>query len=453
MPPDDQVRSWVLVYYTEDRKLTPDKYWKDFGKRVHEVVKPLMKPNDDVRAAATAAIGDATTPEQKLERLYEYCRTKIRNSSNDASGLTGEERDKLKTNKSPSDTLKRGVGDGSDIDLLFASMATAAGFDARVALTAERSKIFFDPTFTDPYFLRPSSIAVRVGDAWRFFNPGYNYLPPGMLRWQEEGTATLVTDPKEAQFVTTPITGPQQSLEKRTARFRLDEDGTLEGDVRIEFTGQAGVEMKEYNDEDSPAEREETLRNRIKGRMSTAELSDIKIENVTDSVKPFVYAYHVRVPGYAQRTGKRLFLQPAFFQHGLGPLFPTSGRKNDIYFNYPWSEEDDIEIELPRGYALDNAEAPAKFGANELSQYEPRMSITTDGRTLVYQRKFFFGGVKGGSGMIAPFPVNTYAQLKRYFDELHKQDNHTIAIKQGAATPAAPPPATSTGAVAKPPSN
>ena len=29
----------------------------------------------------------------------------------------------------------------------------------------------------------------------------------------------------------------------------------------------------------------------------------------------------LRVPGYAQRTGKRLFLQPALFQHGVAPLF------------------------------------------------------------------------------------------------------------------------------------
>ena len=54
-----------------------------------------------------------------------------------------------------------------------------------------------------------------------------------------------------------------------------------------------------------------TFRDLIKEQMSTAEISNIKIENVTDPAKPFVYAFHVRVPGYAQRTGKRLFLQPA----------------------------------------------------------------------------------------------------------------------------------------------
>ena len=103
-------------------------------------------------------------------------------------------------------------------------------------------------------------------------------------------------------------------------------------------TGTWRVERKEWDDDDSPAQREETLKEGVKARLSTAELTDIRIENVTDPVKPFTYIYHIRVPGYAQRTGKRLFLQPAFFQRGVGPLFATSSRHHAIYFNYPWSE-------------------------------------------------------------------------------------------------------------------
>jgi hypothetical protein len=97
------------------------------------------------------------------------------------------------------------------------------------------------------------------------------------------------------------------------------------------------------------------LRDRIKEHLTTAELSNIHLEGVTEPAKPFSYSYDIRVPGYAARTGKRLFVQPAFFQHGLGPLFPTSVRKHDIYFNYPWVEQDEVTIELPQGFILDNA--------------------------------------------------------------------------------------------------
>ncbi len=149
-----------------------------------------------------------------------------------------------------------------------------------------------------------------------------------------------------------------------------------------------------------------------------------------DPVKPFVYAFHIRVPGYAQRTGKRLFLQPAFFERGRGALFTSADRKNMVYFNYPWSEQDDVEFELPTGFALDNADAPAPFAAGAICKYDVALAVTKDRRQLVYRRKFFFGG--GGNGLL--FPATSYPQLKLLFDMLHKSDDHTITLKQGAAT-------------------
>ena len=221
---------------------------------------------------------------------------------------------------------------------------------------------------------------------------------------------------------------PEKSLEKRSGKFTLLEDGTLEGDVRIEYTGHLGYDKKEYNDDDSPAQREETLRNSVKARMSTAELSDIKIENVTDPIKPFTYTYHVRVPGYAQRTGKRIFLQPGFFSHGAGPIFSATERKNEIYFHYPWSEEDHLSIALPAGYALDNADVPAPI-TPEMTQNACAETIKmgSDGHTLVYDRKFFFGG----QGSIL-FPVRSYSAIKQLFELLSQANEHTITLKQSA---------------------
>jgi hypothetical protein len=433
MPPHYAVRPWMLVYYSEDKKLQPERFWKEYGKQIYEGTKANLKVNDEVRKAATEIIGDASTPEQKLERLFDYCRIKIKNIYDDASGFTAADRAKMKENKTPADTLKRGMGTGGDIDLLFAALATAAGFEARLANLSDRSDFFFDKNFPDPYFIRASNIAVKVGDQWRFFDPASVYVPFGMLRWQEEGQEALLSDPKDPVFVTTTMSQPERSLQKRTARLRLSDDGTLEGEVRIEYTGHTAAEMKELNDDDSPAEREETLKQAVKSRLSTAELTDIHIENVTDPVKPFVYTYHVRVPGYAQRTGKRLFIQPAFFQYNIGPLFSTSERKHEIYFHYPWSEEDDVEIALPEGYALDNPNSPAPISANELSKYDVKLVATKDGRTLIYHRKFFFGG--GATDMFRMrFAPSTYPILKNYFDVIHKQDGHTISLKQGAAT-------------------
>jgi hypothetical protein len=428
MPPEDQVKTWMLVYYQVGPAENPDpeKYWMDVAKGYYDRTKSLIKPNDEVKQMAASLTADAKSDDEKLQRLFEFCRTKIKNVNNDASGLTSEERAKVKENKSPSDTLKRGTGSGADIDMLFAALANASGFDARIVLAPDRGDMFFDKGLANGYFIGPQNIAVNVGGKWQFFNPGFNYVPYGMLRWQEEGEPSLITDPKQPVWVMTPMSPPEKSLVKRIAKLTLSEDGTLEGDVSIEYTGHFAIERKEEIDEESDTERETSLKDEIKERMSAAEITNVKIENVTDHVKPLVFSYHVRLPGYAQRTGKRLFLQPAFFQHGVGPLFATTDRKYPVYFHYPWSEDDRVEIGLPKGYALDNADAPAPFGSGSISDYKPSLGVTSDGKTLVYKRTFFFGGVL--------FQVETYPLLKNYFDLMHKQDNHSIALKQGAAT-------------------
>jgi hypothetical protein len=429
MPPEDEVRSWVFLYYSQETKLDPDKYWKDAGKKIFEGSKDEMKVSDEVKSAIVSIIGDASTPEEKLLRIYDFCRTKIKNIDDDASGMSADEKKKLKENKSPADTLKQATGTGNNIDMLFAALAKAAGFDARLALSGNRDDLFFTKSLSNAYFLQSAFIAVRVGEEWKYFSPAEMYTPFGMLGWREESQEVLITDAKEPMWVKTATSPPEKSMEKRTAKLRLLEDGTLEGDVNVEYTGHLAFDKKELNDDDSPAQREETLRDSVKGRLSTAEISDIRIENVTDPIKPFVYSYHVRVPGYSQRTGKRIFLQPAFFEHGLGPLFSNSERKNSVYFHYPWLEEDEVTIDLPAGYALDNPDAPSPINAGAVSQSTPRISVTTDGKRLTYRRRFFFGG--GGTIL---FPVRTYADLKSLFDEVNKSDNHTITLKQTAAT-------------------
>ena len=151
-------------------------------------------------------------------------------------------------------------------------------------------------------------------------------------------------------WVKTPLSPPEKSKEKHVAQLRLDENGTLEGDVTVEFTGHLAVERKVFNEDDSPEQREENLKESVKSRLSSAELTNIVIENATDSSKPFVYKYHVRVPDYAQRTGKRLFSSPAYFKRESARCSVPARARYPVYFHFPWSEEDKITITLPKGY-------------------------------------------------------------------------------------------------------
>jgi hypothetical protein len=194
----------------------------------------------------------------------------------------------------------------------------------------------------------------------------------------------------------------------------------------VEYTGQIATDYKLNNFDESVNQREENLKNEIKARMSTAEISEIQIENVTEPQKPLVQSFKVRVPNYAQKTGKRLFFQPGFFEYGTDALFSTANRRYDVYFNYPWSENDTVEIELPKGFSLDNADVPApltdpqKIGSLSIKILEDKAA-----NSIRYERKFFFGG--GGNLL---FPSSSYQAVKGIFDAFHKADTHTITLKQ-----------------------
>jgi len=427
MPPEDEIRSWLLLYYTDDIKAGNSDFWARAGGLIARVfdIKDTLKPGKDLKAASTTIIAGATTPDEQMAKLYEFCKTKIKNITYDPA-LTDEQKDEIKPSKSASDTYKKLQGTDDDINELFAALASALGLEARLAFGGDRSEKFFNVSQAHVSFVHFSSVAVRVNGQWKYYDPGDPFAPFGMLPWNEEDTAVLLLSSKDYVTTKTPLSDPEKSGARRTGKFKLLEDGTLEGTVNIEYYGQESYVHKLDDYKDSPNKREEDLKEGIKKQMSTAEVSDIKIENVSEPEKPFTYNYKVRIPNYAQKTGKRLFFQPGFFEYGKGPLFSSATRKYDIFFHYPWSMEDKIEYTLPAGYTLDSADAPAPINdPGKIASLEIRMSTVNNGGIMRYDRKFFFGG--NGNYL---FPTGSYEAIKAYFDAFNKADAHSMTLRQ-----------------------
>ena len=440
MPPEDNVRPWVMltgtgfaltgasmfgVSFVIKDPSSPNLYWGGVAAERRPIVDFMKKGSGDIKKTAAEVAGSAGTDEEKLRLLYEYVQREIRNTSFDPT-ITAEERKKLPQIKSIGDVLKRKTGEGMYVDLLFGAMASSLGMEVRIALAGDRSKMFFNPNMTNESFVNPAAIAVKVGDQFRLFNPGLKFLPFGMLAWYEEDTFALLVGEKMNQWIETPLSGHDKTRSKRTAKLTLLEDGTLEGDVEEEMTGQTALSYRIENHDEPAAKLEEILRDDVKRRLSTAEVSNVVVENVADPSKPVVQRYRIKIPSYAQKTGKRLFLQPGFFEYGNNPVFSGATRKYDIYFSYPWSESDKVEITLPKGFALDSADAPSPLADSaKISSLDVKIGYDNAGHKLVYGREFFFGA----NGKIL-FPAASYAPLKNLWDAFHKIDSHTITLKQ-----------------------
>ncbi len=422
MPPDDEVKKWVFLRYENFGTYFQ---WGFLSRDYSLILRELAKPNKEINLKAAELTAGLVSDEEKLRKIFDFTQKNIKNLNFDRS-LTEEQRDDIKL-KDADDVLKNRAGNIPFINLLFASLARAAGFEVRLILAGDRSDNFFNPD-KYPYinFLHFAGVAVRSGHHWGYHSPGIPYLPFGRLAWYEENTQAMIVSDSGFNWQMMPLSDPQISTARRTGKFKLLEDGALEGTIRVEYDGHQAINRRRESFFDSPTKREDDYKEEIKRQASAAEITNLAVENFEEPVKPLVYSYKVRIPNYAQKTGKRIFLQPGFFEYGSNPAFSTATRTHSIYFSYPWSEQDEIIIELPQNFEIDSADAPAAVAdQSKIGSLDINISIDRDANTLIYKRNFYFGG----NGKIL-FPVSVYQPMKNLFDGFHKADTHTITLKQ-----------------------
>ena len=427
-PPSLSARQWILVYYEENETMDKDKYWAAVGKREYAQAKEHVKLTREIKRTAAEVTSKGKTDDEKLGLLADYCRKNIKNIWGDQ--VTTEEREKFKPNTNSGETFRQQLGDPHDIDYVFIALAQAAGYDARLALVAGRRSFIFTPQMMSEYFLNNADAAVLIDGKWKFFDVSDEWAPAGALTWPEQGVYALIPDAKESEWVQTPLMKSDETKIQRIAELKLSATGDVEGDLRELYWGNESIGWRIEHAHQNTAELEDFVRTRTKERFPEFEISNIKVTISPDAKLPVGVSYHLLVKGYAQRTGKRLFLRPGFFTAGRRAFFTEANRSNDVYFDYPWSEEDTVDVRLPEGFQLDHPERPAPFEIKPVVKYGVNISIENPGNTLLYRRSCMFGGES-----IPIFAPKNYAVLKTVFDRVHSDDDHMITLKLAETTP------------------
>src|SRR6185369_11412691 len=158
------------------------------------------------------------------------------------------------------DVLKRKTASAGGIDMLFGAMANSLGYETRIALSGDRSEMFFKPDMTNESFVHLAAVAVKVGDDWRLFNPGTKFAPFGTLLWYEEDVWSLLVGDAKSSWEQIPPSDATKTVSRRTGKFKLLEDGTLEGAAAIELNGQEALTYRMENYDKSDSKREEDFK-------------------------------------------------------------------------------------------------------------------------------------------------------------------------------------------------
>lgn len=436
MPPPENVRPWMVFYprlnpvYYGGENISSVKsrdFWVNYAGFISEPLEQRLKKTSPlVRETAASITRGAATPRQALEMICDYCRAGISNFDyvTPQGGLDPKIRAREK--RTPEEIIRTKLASSSDMQLVFIALARAAGIDARAALCSDRSRGTFASNLRYPYFLADEIVAVKLDGAWAFYDPARCLVPSGKLRWQNTQGTVLIVQPKGIEWATTPRPALEDSLVKRTGTFRFNEEGTLFGDVRIEYGGLAEIDAREDFFLQTQEKIEEIIRERVQARIPLAEVTDVRAENSSDVLKRFAITYSVKAPGYAENAGQRFFVQPAFFSKGRGAMFTADTRVNDIYFNYPINEEDSVTMNIPHWLKIEEGSAPRDFEKASWGKYHVTLAFKKSTSTILYSRAFQFSPTS--------IAAKGYPLLKSIFNQIHTSDAHALTLRVGGGS-------------------
>ena len=423
MEPEQDAQPWMLFYPAKTSQ-KPAAFWEEVANEARtRSERHAKKPSKLVVETAKRIAASAAGTEEKLARINDYCRANIVNYWVYAPRGGVDEKIRAKRDRTPDELIKTKLGNSDDIPVLFVALARALDIDARVALCANRSDGAFKMNLTMPYYLNEVFVAVKVGETWRLYDPAHDLVSTGMLRWRNEGVPAMVVLPKGVEWIVTGRTPAVQSVTKRTANLRLNDEGTLLGDIRIEYSGQSEIVARYRYQNETEQKIEELVRESLRASQPGAEVSNVRATNGDGVLKPLVLTYSVTIPGYAESAGQRFFIQPGFFTKGQGALFTESERRHNLFFSHGETCKDDVTIRLPSGFRLEEGSAPPGIEAGPWGHYKLTIAMKKSDNSIIYKRDFAFS-------MLA-CPAAGYKAVKLLFDAVHNRDSHALTFRVG----------------------
>jgi hypothetical protein len=424
MPPENELKARVDFIYGENlRTNSPERVWYDFGKRWDAALEVFLQKHKGLDQAVAEIVGPNDPPEVKLQKLYARVQS-LRNTTYEAQKTEQEEhRGKEKVAGSAEEVWKHGYGDGVEITMLYLALVRAAGFEAYCVWVPNRAHYFFDPSLMESERLDENVVLVKLNGKEVWCDPGWAFTPFGLLPWQETGVQAMQLDKTSPTWVQTLAPTSAQARTERRANLTLTDAGDLEGKLTVTYTGieAARLRLEERNADE--AERKTALEGIVKGYIPAT--TEVKLTNQPEwknPALPLTADFDLKVPSWGANAGRRVLVPVGLFSAREKHLFDHAERVHPIYFEYPYAESDDINIQLPTGWQVSSLPQGWKNTGNPVTYSlaaENNKGKLHLARTLTVE--FILMDVK------------YYSALRKFYQEIKTNDDQQIVLDSGAA--------------------
>ncbi len=304
---DRRVYSWEVKDFIPDRKrdreqevdesdFLPDVQlssftdWKQVAHWYSQLQSPRAGDDDVVRKKAAELTQGAATPAEKARRLYDFVAQNIRYVS--LSFGVG----RLQPHQA-SEVLQNGYGDCKDKHTLLQALLHASGIPSYPVLINSSRKI--DPDVPSPAQFDHEITAMSLGPEFTWLDSTAEVAPYGLIMYQlRNKQALLASDDAHGGLVLTTSDAPVKNLFNLKMDGKFTETGGFETNVDVTTQGDSDIFLRLAFRRVPQPQWQDLLRGLSQSWGVVGDVSDVHLDEVGDTSKPFHVTYHLRQDNY-----------------------------------------------------------------------------------------------------------------------------------------------------------
>jgi transglutaminase-like putative cysteine protease len=413
MPSWSRERTYVALAPTEfeiDGYKGNMRNWQEFGKFRQQLIKDRDELPEPIVAKAKQLIAGVNDPYEKIAILYKFLQDNTRYISIQL-GIGGWQ--PIPAAK----VAQSGYGDCKGLSNYMSALLKVAGLPSRyVVINSGDDGFYIDPDFVSNQFDHAILCVPLVKDTvW--LECTSNILPAGYLGDFTYNRPALIIDETGGTMVRTPTYKKNENLQIRNIEAIVDEGGNLNARSKTIYSGLQQDDLYGMLKTSDKDDMMRMLRNRFD--LPTYDIVSYNYEAKPQKIPELTETIDMSVTGFAQVSGKRLFLVPNVFSKSGIKLIVDSVRRFDIVLEYDYLVADSVHIKVPAGYEVESLPKPQSI-LSKFGEYTSSFFFEND--MILYTRNM--------SQNQGRYPAKEFGDIAAFYQSIHKADRVKVVLKK-----------------------
>jgi transglutaminase-like putative cysteine protease len=363
------------------------------------------RSNRAIRTLLADLIPDTVVSErEKMQLIYEYVRTNV----------TWNGQYRVFSSQPVRRTLETLRGNSSEIALLLTAMLQQADITAMPVVISTRGNGRVVEIYPIATQFNHVLTLVQVDGEYILLDAKDRHRPWNLLPYEALTSTGLIIEWNQVLWVDL---NPNESFTSTTtALVKVDDDGTLRGELRYMPEAYSAVAARRYiQDENEEKFIEEVLlKNLPNSKVFSHECNNLEdIYTEPEIVFEFENSEHALV------VNDRIIIDPLIVNKVANPFF-TEHRHFPVNFGYLQYTTARISFVVPEGYEIE--EMPESFGFDfgDMGAYRFLCGIEENTIQLVVQKVIYRNEI----------PADQYADLRQFYGEIESGQNQQIVLRK-----------------------